>query len=160
MLLVCFRMPSEAGSSRVLATAIAMLQQRGGVRGHHGCHIWSILRQRKNARDVARHLCCRLLGELKGLSLPVRVLTDEVSATAKTALFHASRMRDDLPREDLINLGGELYVTTIERTLLDCAYRLSPVQLMVRLFEACGTYAVPPAVPRVRCAVNMLLASG
>lgn len=65
-----------------------------------------LLRQRKNARDVARHLCGRLLGELKGLSLPVRVLTDEVSATAKTALFHASRMRDDLPREDLINLGG------------------------------------------------------
>lgn len=80
-----------------------------------------LLRQRKNARDVARHLCGRLLGELKGLSLPVRVLTDEVSATAKTALFHASRMRDDLPREDLINLGGGLYVTTIERTLLDCA---------------------------------------
>ncbi len=119
-----------------------------------------LLRQRKNARDVARHLCGRLLGELKGLSLPVRVLTDEVSATAKTALFHASRMRDDLPREDLINLGGGLYVTTIERTLLDCACRLSPVQLMVKLFEACGTYAVPPADPRVRCAVNMLLASG
>lgn len=119
-----------------------------------------LLRVRANACSAAPHIVGRMLGELKGVHLPVTVMTDDTLGTSTSQLVRRSKLRVNISRGDLVSLGGGLFVTSIERTLLDCALLLSPTKLLLRMYEACGTYAIPPTNARMRYATRELLASG
>lgn len=130
------------------------------VRPPQGCGLPAgLLYQRKDAPEATRCIGGRLLGSLKGLSLPVQVMADDATGTVSTRLLHKTRVRQGIKRDGLVSLGGGLFVTSIEQTLLDCACVLEPVPLLMRLFEACGMYDIPPSNPRMRLAIRHLVAA-
>lgn len=134
--------------------------QLAAVKPPQGCGLpVGLLRQRKDAPEATRRIGGRLLGSLKGLSLPVHVMADDATGTVSTRLLHKARVRKGVKMDHLVSLGGGLFVTSIEQTLLDCACVLEPIPFLMRLFEACGTYNIPPSNPRTRLAVQHLVAT-
>lgn len=116
-----------------------------------------LLRRRCNANGASQHVVGRLLGDLKGISLPARIMSDDVRGSWSTALARVVPLHKGLQDEDLFSLGGGLYVTSIERTLLDCSREMNSIELLMLMFEACGMYAVPVRNKRTGYVLRRLL---
>lgn len=114
---------------------------------------------RANSTPAARTLKAHLLGELKGVSLPIHiVVTGRAMARSKHIAWHETRF--DYPAEDLIHIGDGLFVTTPLRTLLDLAPSCSLVGLLRVLFSMCGLYAICPKTTRMEAALTTMAARG
>lgn len=115
---------------------------------------------RKNARRPDALIGSRLLGDLKGVSLPVHVITDSLKTRLVTTLVHPHRMRIDLMDSELYDLGGGLAVTSPEATLRHLARTHTLGFVLEKMFEACGIYSVVPQTARVTATIGLLVKEG
>lgn len=101
----------------------------------------ALQRLRNNAADSTRTVFAHTRFDLKGLAFPIHVLVDFSSAARSTDLIVYHRTRNLPPRDQLVALGGDLYVASPELMLLQLARIEEPLQLALKMFELCGTYA-------------------
>lgn len=107
-----------------------------------------------NASEDAKRIHQNLLGTLKGVSMPARVMRERHAASSSPLVCYAEHA--NLPAMgELTQIGDGLYVTSIERTLLDIAAGRSLMDVALLLFECCGLYAIQPMTARVRAALAM-----
>lgn len=108
-------------------------------------------RSRANAAPASTSVIGRLAYDLKSVSLPIHIMTDEDGSLRRNRNVMPRRMARDInPRRDLISLGNDLYVLSIERTLLDLAKEEPYASVLLRCLEACGIYAVSNETSRSR----------
>lgn len=110
-------------------------------------------RLRSNANEGIDAVAMRLDTDLKGVSTPVHLMGDHLGSSRKSALVVPHRRFEDLRPGDVMPLGNDLYVLSIERTLLDLARSESFAQTVLRCLEACGIYAVSAETDRSRATV-------
>lgn len=120
----------------------------------------SLLVPRKNERRLDAMIRSRLLTELKAVTLPVHILTNDPKVSRITRLVHPHHMRVDLADSELYDLGGGLAVTSPEATLRHLARKHSLVFVLQKMYEACGIYALVPQTSRVKATVNLLVEEG
>ena len=117
-------------------------------------------RKPPSLRTVDRIVLPRLLTDLKGVSVPVQVMTDGSNRRARAGLLHPMRLRTDLSKDECHPLGNGLYVTSPEATLRHLARFERYGSLLERMFEACGIYAIAPKNDRMRHVLHELQVSG
>lgn len=110
---------------------------------------------RRNAAPAVRAIVPELLGALKGVDLPAHVACAGRAPGVSPQIVWHERAGGYRP-DEVLQVGEGLYVTTLERTLLDLATRKSLVGAMLMLFEACGLYAVRPKNARLIAAFEEL----
>ena len=120
----------------------------------------SLLVPRKNERRHDAMTRSRLLTELKAVTLPVHILTNDPKVSRITRLVHPHHMRIDLADSELYDLGGGLAVTSPEATLRHLARKHSFGFVLQKMYEACGIYALVPQTSRVKATVNLLIEEG
>ena len=120
----------------------------------------SFLVPRKNARRPDALIGSRLLGDLKGVALPVHVITDSLKSRLVTTLVHPHRKRIDLTDSELYDLGGGLAVTSPEATLRHLARKHTLGFVLEKMLEACGIYSVAPQTARVTATIGLLVQEG
>lgn len=99
------------------------------------------LRLRSNASEASRIVQGRLLCDLKNVALPIRVFVDEGSSVEKTQLIDPARMPRFLPRQELVDLGAGLFITSPQLTLFQLARDFNWQHLALFMLEACGLFA-------------------
>lgn len=114
---------------------------------------------RANARDAERLILPRLLGELKGVSLPVHVMVDEPQSRRKSNYIAYHRTPMQIAREHLHALSQGLYVTTPTFTLCQGQITYDRVLLARAICEACGLYATAPQNALVNAMMDRALSS-
>lgn len=117
-------------------------------------------RVRSNERDIERMLRERLLRDLKNLSLPVHIMVDSSSGRRSNRLVTYHRMPDNLPRGELVSLGGDLWATSAALTLALGLPGHNIAQMALMMYEACGTYAPFSLSSLARLALNELIDNG
>ncbi len=105
--------------------------------------------ERRDEQESRRLVRSRLLTDLIGVPLPVEVLVDADRCMVKTKLVTPHRCTRVPPNQHLHDLGNGLFVASHYLALVQMASRLSFIQLMLLLFEACGTYALFKPTQRV-----------
>ena len=115
---------------------------------------------RRDSSEPEARIRGRLLGDLKGIPLPISVLVGPDAGRRRTRTVAPRKMRIDLNDDDLVDLGAGLYVTSPEATLRHLARRLELGALLMRMYEACGLYAICPGTARARYVVRELVSGG
>ena len=119
---------------------------------------------RRNAREADRAVHARLLGELKGVSLPVHVMVDAPYDRHPTTLVVPHRMAQGLPARAIRPLGGGLFVLSPEASALSLGRAETlPTRIISvakRAFEACGIFSIMPSNGRVDVALRELVERG
>ena len=115
---------------------------------------------RRDSSEPEARIRGRLLGDLKGIPLPISVLVGPDAGRRRTRTVAPRKMRIDLSDDDLVDLGAGLYVTSPEATLRHLARRLELGALLMRMYEACGLYAICPGTARARYVVRELVSGG
>ena len=114
---------------------------------------------RANAREGHRSIRQRLLCDLKGLSLPVEVMTDNADR-ASDNYMRPHRLPKGFDLSDARDLGGGLYVLTPSALLLSLAAQLDRFSLLKIAYEACGIFTISPRNKRVDLILSDLEARG
>ncbi len=125
----------------------------------------TIPKLRANARKVDALIQPRLLADLKGLSLPVHVLTDEPAGFHPTSIAKPAGIPHGFRPHCAVDIGGGLSVLSPEATLLmqprHRSSHLSDAALLSKMmFEATGIFTIPPTGERVRQAIEDLWGLG
>lgn len=115
---------------------------------------------RSNARDAGRLVHSRLLGDLKGISLPVHVMVDDASSRHATDVVVAHRMPRNLPEGEVVDLGNGLGVLSSELTVLLHERQKDPIEVAKMMFEACGLFSLVPSNPRIDLVLAELVENG
>lgn len=113
-------------------------------------HAPSEPRIRVNATPAAAITAGRLAYDLKGVSSPIHIMVPRNVSMRANAYVAPRRMARDIASDDVIPLGNDLFVLSIERTLLDLAAREPYPVTLLRCLEACGLYAVSHDTDRSR----------
>lgn len=115
-----------------------------------------LLRERKNASEAARLVSGRLLGELKGVSLPVDLMVPCGHYDGRTHLLNPSRRSTESLSKHLVNIGGGLGVASVELATIQMAAH-EPLPLVIEaMYEACGLYTLLPQTDRNLVAIESL----
>lgn len=123
-------------------------------------------RLRANARGADALLHSRLLTDLKGLSLPIRIFTDDVASYRRGIISQPRRIPANLPPRCIASLGGGLSILTPEATLLllpgrpGASHLTNAVRLAKVMFEAAGIFTLTPSEPRLQTTIDALFKSG
>ena len=104
---------------------------------------------RSNARHADRMIAYRSHSDLIGVSHPVHAMVGEHSGRRQTANVLAHRLSKHLDSSELENLGGGLFVLSVEAALCELASSLPTAELALKIMEACGTYAAPEETGRL-----------
>lgn len=115
---------------------------------------------RSNAREAERLVHERLLGDLKGVSLPVHVMVDEASSRHESDLVAAHRIPKGLPAAGLIDIGNGLKVLSPELAILVQRQARGTLDVAKMMFEACGLFSLAPSNPRIDLVVEDLTSRG
>ncbi len=115
---------------------------------------------RRTASEATRILSSRLAQNLKGVATPVHCMVDEPSTFRANGIVRYHHMRRFVPKEELVPLGGDLYVTSPELTLVHLAMGRDAARLALLIYEACGTYATPTPTGAARFVFNQLVGNG
>ena len=115
---------------------------------------------RKNARAAEAVVAGRLLGDLKGVSLPVHVLCDTPCSEHKSDLVHVHRLPKGLPTSCFESIGGGLHVPAPEAAVCLHGQHRSVVDVAKMVHEACGIFSLCPQNERVRLATRQLEEAG
>lgn len=114
---------------------------------------------RANAREEERLVKNRLLSDLKGISTPVDIISNS-TARRPSRLIHARRRPVWLEKEDVCDLGNNLYILSPAATMIDLCKRLDTLALAKLMFEACGIFTIPPQNSRIELTINDLCTRG
>ena len=98
----------------------------------------------------------RLLGDLKGLSLPINIAVSSGECDGETRLNKPHRLSASIPPSCLVDLGNGLYVSSPELTFLQLAHSTELPCLIEMMTEACGLYTTVPGTARVALASSKL----
>lgn len=115
-----------------------------------------LLRERKNASEAARLVGGRMLGELKGVSMPVDVMVPRGHYDGRTCLLNPSRRSIERLSKHLVNIGGGLGVASVELAMIQMAARESLPLVIEAMYEACGLYTLLPQTGRNHVAIESL----
>ena len=105
--------------------------------------------RRKDAREADAKVHARLLGDLKGVRLPVHVMVDEGSSLHHSELVIPHRMTRGLPASGVVGLGGGLHVLSPEMTLILRNQERGIIQTVKMMFEAAGIFSLAPPNDRM-----------
>lgn len=119
-----------------------------------------LLSPRANAREADRLLSGHILGDLKGVELPVHVMIDRTSPRRDTGLATCHRAPAWLSREHVVSLGNGLGVLSIPALLETLGRQLGPIDIAGAMNEVCGTYALFHRTNRSTRVINPLLEDG
>lgn len=119
-----------------------------------------LLSHRINASRAMQKVQDRLFCDLKGLSLPLHLMTDGPTRGKPTGILDVTRMRQLIDRTDLIGIGNGLYVTFPALTLALMAKRLDAVELALLMNEGCGLYALPAGGPLLNAVIREMVYRG
>lgn len=112
-------------------------------------------RERSNTPQLILEIRHEIFRSLKGVSIPVHVLTDGIPRGASPyAVWHTRS--DDISDDDLEQISDNLYATSPRVALLHLARDCTPVQLAMVMMECCGLYATCPGTSRMQRAINLL----
>ena len=117
------------------------------------------LRCRANAPEAERAIVSRLLTDLKGLSLPVHVMTDATVCRRGSSRIAYHRWSEQL-YDSSIGLGGELSVLTPTATLAYLAREVGFVSLCKVACELLGIFTVHRETALTRLLTSELLSRG
>ena len=115
---------------------------------------------RANASEATRRILPRLCTDLKGLRLPVHVIASDSNAYHHTRYVAYHHARRPFAKEDLVPLGAGVFVTSPELTLAQLASRCSRTSLLLKMYEACGTYATFAPTPQASFVLTQLVENG
>lgn len=102
----------------------------------------SILKLRANACEASQLVSGRLLFDLKGIRLPIDVYVTQGSRMQANKIVTPHRLPRYLPKDELVKLGNDLYITSPRLTLLNLASQFSWQKLSLLMLEACGLFAI------------------
>ena len=108
------------------------------------------LESRANACRAAELIRGRLFDDFKGVRLPVEIATDESSNGRTTSLLRPHRLSRPLPERLVSHMGDELYMASPALALCHMANEVSFAQLIMVMYECCGTYAQIPITRRTK----------
>lgn len=117
-------------------------------------------RVRKNVREAEAAVAGRLLTDLKGLSLPVHVMCDNLGGEYASEFVQVHRLPKGLPTWCLEPIGGNLYVLAPEVAVCLHGQLRSVPGIAKMIYEACGIFALCPQNERTRLATERLEAAG
>lgn len=126
----------------------------------HGGLPASAFKQRQNICEHVRVVKNRLLGDLKGVRLPVHVLVDKGASEPRNDLIVARRMHADIPKEYLHDIGGGLSVVTPEVAAISVAYSMGVHRTIELLDEFCGICGIFNPTGRALFAMEHAAAQG
>lgn len=115
---------------------------------------------RRNERPSERSLSSRLLGELKGIALPVHVIVGPGSSAHKSDLVIPHRIGNDAMLANRVSLGNGLFVLSPEALLCSLPAAMGRIAIAKMMFEACGIFSVLPRTARLACVVSELMSQG
>lgn len=115
---------------------------------------------RSNAREADRLVHARLLGDLKGVSLPVHVMVDDASSMHASDLVFPHKYPKGLPYGSEEDLGNGLSVLLPEYAVSVPCCRMTAVQIAKMMFEACGIFSLLPLTGRLGLAIKDMLDQG
>lgn len=117
----------------------------------------AVFNVRANAREADRLVRGRLLSDLKGLSLPVHVMTASSDRRAHDGVIALHRIAP-LQASDVVPIGNGLSVLTPEATLLFLARSMNRTKLLLLMLEFLGTYSLLRETALARLTLTELLA--
>ena len=123
-------------------------------------------RVRSNARESSRLVQGRLLEDLKGLRLPVHVMTDDTASHRGNEIVVPHRVAPWVSRDHLVDIGGGLHVLSPAATLCSQPRRrpgddfAEAVLLAKMMYELTGIFALAPITARTNGALTALDRSG
>lgn len=125
-----------------------------------GYLVQSLSKQRSNAAEPIRHIQNRLLGDLKGVRLPIHLLVSQHAPETKNALVQAHRMYREIPRSYVRDIGNGLSVVSPAVALVQVAGALGFYKTLELMYEFCGIFTRFTPTHRARAAMNQLKADG
>ncbi len=114
---------------------------------------------RRNDGAVIRALRERILTDLKGIPLPITVVTDETQRRGTDPIVTITKSCPDSIGPFAVDLGDGLFVSSPALALAHLAQRVSAAHTMHLMYEMCGLYTLFRPTERARCA-ERLVATG
>ncbi|OUO65019.1 hypothetical protein [Collinsella sp. An268] len=114
---------------------------------------------RRNDGAVIRALRERILTDLKGIPLPITVVTDETQRRGTDPIVTITKSCPDSIGPFAVDLGNGLFVSSPALALAHLAQRVSAAHTMHLMYEMCGLYTLFCPTERARCA-ERLVATG
>ena len=115
---------------------------------------------RVNACETVRKVHGRLRTDLKNLSLPVCVSADNSSSFRDSALIAPHAFSQVALKQHALSLGGGLFVASVPLALAQASRSWSFYELVLHMFEACGTYCVANFTDAASYTLDALRANG
>ena len=104
---------------------------------------WPRAIPRQNARQLDLIIRERLLTDLKGVAPPVHMMLPE-GIRYSSELITAHRIPKNLPREWVVDIGGNIGILSPALLLTNSPCHADPIALALGMCEACGIYATSP----------------
>ena len=114
---------------------------------------------RRNDGAVIRALRERILTDLKGIPLPITVVTDETQRRGTDPIVTITKSCPDSIGPFAVDLGNGHFVSSPALALAHLAQRVSAAHTMHLMYEMCGLYTLFRPTERARCA-ERLVATG
>ena len=125
-----------------------------------GYLLQSLSKQRSNAAEPMRCVQNRLLGDLKGVRLPIHLLVPRHAPETKNALVQAHRMYREIPNSYVHDIGNGLKVVSPAVALVQAAGIVGFYKALELMYEFCGIFGRFAPTPRARIAMTQLRADG
>lgn len=116
----------------------------------------ALTHSRQNTSAVERLVALRLGQDLKGLSFPIHIMTDEPCRRARTDFLHIHRIPKALPSTAFTSIDfGLSVVSPTYCTVVHCQQR-SVASIAKMMFEACGIFSICPTNNGIDLAIRGL----
>lgn len=138
----------------------AALSQEDALRVSEYSAPFSTVRRRARPRTIEDRLLERLPADLKNLSLPVHIMVDSATCRRTSPFVKLHRMPANLPNDQLVDLGNDLWVLSPALMLLFGFSGWNTPSMALAMYECCGTYARFDPNPLARITCTQLKDSG
>ncbi len=145
-----WRTPEDVRMRQVTEEDLARLPEDGRLRD---C---CTIPLRRNANEAVRAVHARLLGDLKGVNVPVQAICRPGERDTLSHILYARRSYREIPARYLHDIGGGLAVTAPALTVLRYANNLSLLESIELMYEFAGTYGAWWPTRRARAAQFLL----
>ena len=101
-----------------------------------------LFRERLDEGTAIRKIRGRVLSDLKGIPLPIRVITDEMRHVGDGPIVSIRRGNVSAIRPFCVDLGNDLFVASPELAIAQAGRGRTDAALLHLMYEACGIYAL------------------
>ncbi len=115
-----------------------------------------LARERPNDGAAIRKIRGRVLSDLKGIPLPISVITDEMQRVGNDPIVSIRRGNAPAIKPYCVDLGNDLFVASPELAIAQAGRGRTDAAILHLMYEACGIYTLFYPTERARLVLSSL----